>query len=527
MANYCPVVLTACQEAEKLKPKTWNTKYKLWKLKINEPHLFAHADASASVEGQPRKEDTSFKPITLPGGRGPSGWYWHAEKQFYFEKAAERCLWLDPSTGLHHELHVGDDFSSELSLTGSATSKPPPPAATPSSSKPAAAPPAASSAARHLMILDLHKAAEVFKLESLHLPRPAAMLAVYHACEGGLPPETAAKTLHEKLLRKLAAHRSKWSTEALQAVLVESMQAVAEEHKCPSGVGAAVALILGLQLVVAASQGSACIVADPLPDNIRDVRAVCASAPGPEVCTAVVELDVRSAACIMLQTGAGLSEGTEGSKVYNEDAARTAAAHATRGRSRAGCAALLRGMDSSRGGNRASNAAACLQLQWTSSADVDDETRPAKRAKTSTAEGSKDRVRCRQILLKHAGCKAPRDPVRRKAIQRSVAEAEAGLLDILEELEAARSSAAGASAAEEIFTKKCRAVSECTSSLKGGDLAGDIGWLRLPEVRVGERLTKEQAVKMAFVKSAMALDIGEVSDIISSEDGLHLLKRTA
>eukprot|EP00971_Amphidinium_carterae_P211924 4205402-Amphidinium_carterae.1 len=35
---------------------------------------------------------------------------------------------------------------------------------------------------------------------------------------------------------------------------------------------------------------------------------------------------------------------------------------------------------------------------------------------------------------------------------------------------------------KEIFTKKCRAVSECTSSLKGGDLAGDVGWLRLPEV---------------------------------------------
>mmetsp|Transcript_33387 Transcript_33387/g.76226 ORF Transcript_33387/g.76226 Transcript_33387/m.76226 type:complete len:527 (-) Transcript_33387:75-1655(-) len=526
MANYCPVVLTACQEAEKLKPKTWNTKYKLWKLKINEPHLFAHADASVAVEGQPKKEDTSFKPIMLPGGRGPSGWYWHAEKQFYFEKAAERCLWLDPATGLHHELHVGDDFSGELSLTGSAASKPPPTTTATSGSK--AAPPssqAPSTAARHLMILDLHKAAEVFKLESLHLARPAAMLAVYHSCEGSLPPETAAKTLHEKVLRKLAAHRSRWSAEALQAVLVECMQAVAEEQKCPRGIAAAVALILGLQLVVATSHGSACIIADPLPDNIRDVRAVSVSAPGAEVCTAVVDLDVRSAACIMLQTGAGLSEGTDAVKVYNEDSARAAAAHVTRGRSRAGCAALLRGM-ASRQVSAASNAAACLQLQWMASADVDDDLRPAKRAKTSSSDAAKDRVRCRQILLKHAGCKAPRDPVRRKVIQRSVAQAEAELLDILEELEAARSTG-GTTAAEEIFTKKCRAVSECTSSLKGGDLAGDVGWLRLPEVRVGERLTKEQAVKMAFVKSAMALEIGDVSDIISSEDGLHLLKRTA
>ena len=38
------------------------------------------------------------------------------------------------------------------------------------------------------------------------------------------------------------------------------------------------------------------------------------------------------------------------------------------------------------------------------------------------------------------------------------------------------------------FTQQCRAMSECTSSLKGGELAGDVGWLKMPEVKPGEKV---------------------------------------
>jgi len=77
------------------------------------------------------------------------------------------------------------------------------------------------------------------------------------------------------------------------------------------------------------------------------------------------------------------------------------------------------------------------------------------------------------------------------------------------------------------FTKRCRAVSECSSSLKGGDLAGDMGWLKLPETKPGHKIPKDVAAKIAFVRTALNLDIGEVSDIVISDDGVHLLKRSA
>merc|ERR1719305_1633479 len=80
-------------------------------------------------------------------------------------------------------------------------------------------PPATSSRAlpaRHLVIMDLHKAADVFKLDLNHLDRPAAMLAVYRSAAGAIPPDVAAKCLHEKLLRGLAAFRGRYSDEALQ-----------------------------------------------------------------------------------------------------------------------------------------------------------------------------------------------------------------------------------------------------------------------------------------------------------------------
>lgn len=77
------------------------------------------------------------------------------------------------------------------------------------------------------------------------------------------------------------------------------------------------------------------------------------------------------------------------------------------------------------------------------------------------------------------------------------------------------------------FSHSCRALSECSSSLKGGDLAGDVGWLVKPVERPGERLSKQAASRNAVVRAAFELEVGEISDILVSEDGAHILQRIA
>lgn len=500
-----PVVLTGHQEPQ-ANTKSWNTAYKLWKLKINEPHLFSNIDKVNEDPDVVPRLPPGFKHVTLPRGGIARGWLAHSAKQFFLEEKTDRCVWFDTTPGVHRELHDGDDVSAGLSLVGSAASTVAATAVLPSKSKGISTAERSSGStgghplARHLVINDLHKAAEVFKLDLAHLGKPAAMLAVYGSAEDGLPPDVAVKSLHEPLLRRLAAFRGRWSDEALKAALVDTMSSVSAEHKSVVGIVGAVVLILGAKLVVAVANGASCAVADSLPDAIRDVRRV-ASASGACIGTALVELDRRSASCVLLQTND-----------FADDRTGLAASHVARGRAHAGAVTLLGSVRGER-----PRAAACAQLAWM----PEDSERPAKRARTF----NKDKVRCRQILLKYVGCNKPHDPVRRKPVQRSLADSEAEMLDVLMALEELNKT--GTSGHEAAFTQQCRAVSECPSSLKGGDLAGDIGWLKLPELKPGEKLSKEAAARLGVVRAALALDIGEISDIVVSEDGVHLLKRSA
>merc|ERR1740121_238975 len=211
----------------------------------------------------------------------------------------------------------------------------------------------------------------------------------------------------------------------------------------------------------------------------------------------------------------------------DEQTARRAAGLAERGRPRAGAVALLQQpADSADLGQ--SRAAACVHLAWAGAEEVDGGIvgPAAKRARTGDPKSKEQKVRCRQVLIKYASCSKPTDAVRRKPIVRCQADAELAMLGVLTTLEEARA-AGGAAAAEAAFTKQCRAVSECISSLKGGDLAGDVGWLRLPEVKPGEKISKEVAQKMLVARAALGLAVNEVSDIVVSDDGVKLLKRAA
>ena len=57
-----------------------------------------------------------------------------------------------------------------------------------------------------------------------------------------------------------------------------------------------------------------------------------------------------------------------------------------------------------------------------------------------------------------------------------------------------------------VFTQRCKAVSECSTCLKGGEMAGDIGWISRGQLH--------PAVEAA----AFALPVGHMSDIVESDE---------
>jgi parvulin-like peptidyl-prolyl isomerase len=142
--------------------------------------------------------------------------------------------------------------------------------------------------------------------------------------------------------------------------------------------------------------------------------------------------------------------------------------------------------------------------------------RPAKRARVDET-----RVRCRQILIKHSGSKKPQD-LQRKPVKRTLDAA------IQLGLQAVRSLGKG-----EGFMPICRQLSECPSKLRGGEMAGDIGWLdREKGADVVEDANKTGAsvaavVPTAILGPAFSLTVGQLSDLVLSEEGVHILQRTA
>jgi len=174
-------------------------------------------------------------------------------------------------------------------------------------------------------------------------------------------------------------------------------------------------------------------------------------------------------------------------------------------RPRAACLSVLE--EARKGGAQAPLVAAAVRFSWSARGDSDE---PAPKRARNEATGLK-KVRCRHIMLRHVGSQAPVGERNKVKATRTVGEAEIELLGMLPQLAAGGSSA---------FTTRCKANSECDTALRGGDLAGDLGWLdRDP--------AKNRKIPAAVVKAAFTLAVGQLSDIVSSERGVHLLLRTA
>eukprot|EP00913_Durusdinium_trenchii_P002110 g1949.t1 len=99
------------------------------------------------------------------------------------------------------------------------------------------------------------------------------------------------------------------------------------------------------------------------------------------------------------------------------------------------------------------------------------------------------------------------------------------MLQVLDEL-----SKEGGATLAKAFTAACRTTSECQSSLQGGELAGDLGWLDKDKGIDAQRANAKMvrpAVPAPVLRTAFDLEVGEMSDLVSSEVGVHLLLRSA
>merc|ERR1712176_135890 len=148
----------------------------LWKLKSQQPHLFARQNQNIETEAPKRKLPPGFEETSTPG------WLYNADRQVFLETATQRSLWFDRAAGVHRDFVQGEDISSDLAVSSGAAA--------------AGVKSAPGKQARHVVIMDLHKAAEAFKIDLSHLDRPAAMLAVYGSIAGALPAELVARALH-------------------------------------------------------------------------------------------------------------------------------------------------------------------------------------------------------------------------------------------------------------------------------------------------------------------------------------------
>ncbi|CAJ1372262.1 unnamed protein product [Effrenium voratum] len=435
----------------------------LWKLKQERPELFGVAAAQNGKPAPPGFEQLREMP----------GWMYHRDKALYFQRESGLLYCRDPATNELYELHQGEDYGSTLTVRGDA-----------------AAVAAKGQASRNVIINDLHRAAASMKLDFSHHDSPAAMFAVYDAASNSEHTEAAAKGLHMQLLPRLAAFRGRWQNDRLQGALSEAIEHLRQELGETGGIPLAVALLLGGRLTMAATGGAVCMIFGQVGQsdgNVDNLEVVGADSEATTHC-AVLE-DSHLGALLTVQ-------GVRSSGLSANRMRALARAHTMADRPRAGCVSLLE--EAQKAGGAPPLVAAAVRFSWSKGSQP-------KKPKTDTTK-----VRCRHLLLRHVGCQAPLGD-RRKKPTRSAGEAELEMLRILPQI------AHGGAGA---FTAKCKEVSECDTAMKSGDLAGDLGWL-------DKDVAKNRKVPAPVVRAAFLLAVGQVSDLVSSERGIHLILRTA
>lgn len=131
-------------------------------------------------------------------------------------------------------------------------------------------------------------------------------------------------------------------------------------------------------------------------------------------------------------------------------------------------------------------------------------------AARASSGASPSSVRARHLLVKHSGSRRPsswKEPV----VTRSLDEARAMVAAFRERIIGASASAADASAAlAAAFASLASTESHCSSARSGGDLGA---------------FSRGQ-MQRAFEDAAFALGVGEMSGLVETDSGVHIILRT-
>ncbi|KAH7100301.1 rotamase-domain-containing protein [Auriculariales sp. MPI-PUGE-AT-0066] len=135
------------------------------------------------------------------------------------------------------------------------------------------------------------------------------------------------------------------------------------------------------------------------------------------------------------------------------------------------------------------------QSSWDTPPDVDADTVPGK----ELLKQKNDQVRASHLLVKHRDSRRP-SSWKEDNITRTKEEAINILLGYQTEIKGD----------PETFAKLAQAHSDCSSHARGGDL-GPFG---------------RGQMQRPFEEATYALDVGQMSDIISTDSGVHIILRT-
>jgi len=386
------------------------------------------------------------------------------------------------------------------------------------------------------------------------LDKPAAMVALFGSAaneESCVPVEVAVRVFHERLIKRLGAFRGAWSDEAIGSAIIATLDEIAATDGCTRS-AASIILLVGSRVIAVAVAGGRFCLSDPqnpLTAQIAGERFknIEHNAWGHDAMVVVAQLAGKashplagtmalwqpffavllfgpsnSSHCSGLGAEANASNKSDAT-IFNDDAEilRLVVPHLGHGRPRAASVALLQAAHIR--GAAGPLAAACVRL---SGADAVCQVVPEHAAKKRKMASAPNKVRVRQILLRHwrgVGAK-PVDPIRRKNIDRTPEDAETQMLAVLNRL--LTEGCAG-------FSSSCKSLSECQSALKGGELIGDLGWLDRINDTGQDKKTQHPVPAIRSIvpatvrKAAFELDVGELSDLVSSDVGVHLLMRTA